>query len=181
MARRAVSRTGTSNRTDGFASVVARQRRIQRDVAKADKKKRRPSDKPMQAGARPYPAPPLPKQHQPKPGSEAALDPAPMYDASFYKGSEKLKGTVGLITGIGRSVAILFAREGADVAITHLAEAEDAKVTRKAVEAEGRRCLVIAADMTDRASCRAAVAAMLTPQPSRSPTAFRAAAYRTPR
>jgi hypothetical protein len=83
----------------GFPEVVARQRRIQKEVAKADKKKRRGADKPMQAGARRYPVPPLPKQHQPKPGSEAGLDLAPMYDAPFYKGSEKLKGKIALITG----------------------------------------------------------------------------------
>ena len=149
----------------GFPEVVARQRRIQKEVAKADKRKRRGPDKPMQAGARRYPVPPLPRQHQPKPGSEAGLDLAPMYDAPFYKGADKLKGKVALITGgdsgIGRSVAILFAREGADIAITHLAEAEDAKVTQKGVEAEGRRCLVVAADMTERESCRAAVAATI--------------------
>jgi NAD(P)-dependent dehydrogenase (short-subunit alcohol dehydrogenase family) len=162
MVGQGATRARARNRGDGFAKVVARHRRTQKEVAKAEKTKRRPADKPMQAGARRYPVPPLPKQHQPKPGSEAALDPTPMYDAPFYKGSEKLKGKFALITGgdsgIGRSVAILFAREGADVAITHLAEAEDAKVTRKAVEAEGRRCLIIAADMTNRESCRAAVA-----------------------
>ena len=71
-----------------------------------------------QTGARSYPVPPLPKQHQPKPGEEAKLDPAPMYDAPYYIGSQKLKEKVAIITGgdsgIGRSVAVLFAREGAE-------------------------------------------------------------------
>jgi hypothetical protein len=85
----------------------------------------------MQAGARAYPAPPFPEQHQVKPGIEAKLDPAPMYDAPFYKGSGKLEGKVALITGadsgIGRAVAVLFAREGADVAIAYLDEESDAR------------------------------------------------------
>src|SRR4051794_28015738 len=80
----------------------------------------------VQAGARRYPEPPFPKQHQTKPGDEAALDPAPMYDAPFWKGSAKLEGFAALITGadsgIGRAVAVLFAREGCDVAICHLDE-----------------------------------------------------------
>jgi NAD(P)-dependent dehydrogenase (short-subunit alcohol dehydrogenase family) len=84
-----------------------------------------------------------------------------MYDAPFYKGSGKLKGMAAIITGgdsgIGRSVAILFAREGADVAILHLDEDEDAKVTKKAVEKEGRRAIVIAGDVRDQAFCKAAV------------------------
>ncbi|MEO5867054.1 MAG: NAD(P)-dependent dehydrogenase, partial [Sphingomonas sp.] len=89
----------------------------------------------MQAGARTYPEPPLPRQHQPKPGNEAALDPAPMYDAPFYKGSGKLEGCAAIITGgdsgIGRSVAVLFAREGADVAIVYLGEEQgDAEATK---------------------------------------------------
>ena len=71
------------------------------------------------------------KQHQPKPGSEQALDPAPMYDAPFWRGSGKLEGKVALISGgdsgIGRAVAVLFAREGADVAIAYLAEDTDAE------------------------------------------------------
>src|SRR5262245_43428696 len=77
--------------------------------------------KAMQAGARIYPVPPLPGQHLAKPGSEAELELKPMYDAPHYKGSDKLKGMVALITGadsgIGRSVAVLFAREGADIAV----------------------------------------------------------------
>jgi NAD(P)-dependent dehydrogenase (short-subunit alcohol dehydrogenase family) len=154
--------TKTSDAT--LEKAVARQRAIQDEVAKADKaKKAEKSGKtgPMQAGARKYPGLPLPKQHQKKPGYEEELKLAPMYDAPFYKGSEKLKGNVALITGgdsgIGRAVAVLFAREGANVAITHLAEDEDAEVTRKAVEAEGSRCFVVAIDVTGRDACRKAV------------------------
>jgi len=115
----------------------------------------------MQAGARHYPAPPFPKQHLPKPGEESRLDPQPLYDAPFYKGSGKLQEKVALITGgdsgIGRSVAVLFAREGADIAIVYLDEHRDAQVTKQAVEAEGRRCLLVPGDVTDRKFCEQAV------------------------
>ena len=115
----------------------------------------------MQAGARVYPAPPFPKQHQKKPGVEAALDPAPMYDAPFYQGSGKLKDKVALITGadsgIGRAVAVLFAREGCDVAIAYLSETQDAEATRAAVEEEGRRAILLAGDVADPAFAKAAV------------------------
>ena len=101
----------------------------------------------MQAGARAYPAPPFPKQHQTKPGDEAALDPAPMYDAPFWKGSGKLEGMAAIVTGgdfgIGRAVAVLFAREGCDVAICHLDEDRDAADAKAAVEAEGRKAIVL--------------------------------------
>ena len=119
------------------------------------------ANKAMQAGARPYPAPPYPPQHQTKPGDEAALDPAPMYDAPFYKGSGKLEGKVALITGadsgIGRAVAVLFAREGADVAIAYLNEDADAEQTRLAVEMEGRRAILLPGDVADPAYAKTAV------------------------
>lgn len=119
----------------------------------------------VQAGARRYPEPPFPKQHQRKPGDEAALDPAPMYDAPFWKGSGKLEGFAALITGgdsgIGRAVAVLFAREGADVAICHLDEDQDAEDAKAAVEAEGRRAIVLKGDVADPEFAKAAVKAVL--------------------
>ncbi len=115
----------------------------------------------MQVGGRTYPEPPFPKQHLPKPGQEADLNPAPMYDAPFYQGSGKLRDTVALITGgdsgIGRAVAVFFAREGADIAVVYLDEDADAEVTKKAVEGEGRRCILISGDVSKRAFCRQAV------------------------
>jgi NAD(P)-dependent dehydrogenase (short-subunit alcohol dehydrogenase family) len=85
-----------------------------------------------------------------------------MYDAPFYLGSQKLQDKVALITGgdsgIGRAVAVLFAREGADVVILHLAEKADAEVTKAAVEKEGRRCIVMAGDVSKRTFCEKAVA-----------------------
>jgi NAD(P)-dependent dehydrogenase (short-subunit alcohol dehydrogenase family) len=144
------------------SGTAAKQRRIQKSVEAKDRVSGKATAKPMQAGARRYPVPPFPKQHYPKPGDERILDPAPMYDAPYYEGSRKLDGMAALITGgdsgIGRAVAVLFAREGADVAIVHLAEAGDAAITRRAVEKEGRRCLVIAGDVSRRAFCERAVA-----------------------
>jgi NAD(P)-dependent dehydrogenase (short-subunit alcohol dehydrogenase family) len=141
--------------------TIAEQRGVQKQVAAADAARKPKKEGAMQAGARAYPEPPFPRQHQPKPGSEAELDPPPLYDAPFYEGSGKLQDKVAVITGgdsgIGRAVAVLFAREGADVAILHVGESRDAETTRRAVEAEGRRCVAIAGDVRERAFCRQAV------------------------
>jgi NAD(P)-dependent dehydrogenase (short-subunit alcohol dehydrogenase family) len=108
------------------------------------------------------PKSPMPAQHQPKPGIESKLDPHPRYEAPHYKGSGKLEGKVALITGgdsgIGRAVAVLFAREGADVAFTHLpAEKSDARETTRAVEREGRSASSFAGDLREPAFSRRAV------------------------
>src|ERR1044072_1536207 len=97
------------------------------------------------------PKSPMPAQHQKKPGIESKMKPRPNYLAPHYKGANKLEAKVALIpggdSGIGRAVAVLFAREGADVAIVHLREeASDAEETKAPIEAEGRRALNIAGD-----------------------------------
>ena len=115
----------------------------------------------VQSGQRRYPEPPLPEQHLRKPGLESELEPRPQYQAPEYRGSGKLEDKVALVTGgdsgIGRAVAVLFAREGADVAVVYLDEDTDAEETRRAVEAEGRRALLIPGDVTDPEFCREAV------------------------
>jgi NAD(P)-dependent dehydrogenase (short-subunit alcohol dehydrogenase family) len=116
----------------------------------------------MQAGARTYPKQ-FPKQHLEKPGLEADLKLPPMYEAPAYRGSDKLKDMVAIVTGgdsgIGRAVAVLFAREGADVAIVYLNEHRDAEETKAAVEREGRKCIALAGDVADPAFCGQAVEA----------------------
>jgi len=113
-------------------------------------------------GSQRKPMPPYPEQHQPHPGIEAQVTPRPRYRAPLYQGSRKLWDKVALITGgdsgIGRAVAVLYAREGADVAIVFLPEEqEDAQETAKAVENEGRRCLLLPGDVSDPEFCREAV------------------------
>jgi NAD(P)-dependent dehydrogenase (short-subunit alcohol dehydrogenase family) len=96
-------------------------------------------------------------QTQSLPGDEHQMDPKPVYIREDYKGSDKLKGKVALITGgdsgIGRSVAVHFAREGANVAIVYLEEDKDAEDTKKLVENEGKECLLIKGDIRDRDFC----------------------------
>ena len=108
------------------------------------------------------PRPPMPQQHLAKPGLEADMELKPRFEAPHYKGSGKLQGFSTLITGgdsgIGRAVAVLFAREGANVAIVYLNEHQDAEETRAHVEREGGRCLLIPGDVKDAAFCRSAVA-----------------------
>ena len=156
-------RTATTTRTGKPASTVAGQRAIQQNIDAKPKKGggSKAKKEPVQAGPRKQPRNPLPAQHQQKPGYEHELDPQPRYLAPDYRGSGKLEGMVALITGgdsgIGRAVAVLFAREGCDVAVLHLAEPDDADVTRAAVEDEGRRCIVIAGDVKKTAFCEKAV------------------------
>jgi NAD(P)-dependent dehydrogenase (short-subunit alcohol dehydrogenase family) len=104
----------------------------------------------------------FPPQHQERqPGIEAVMQPRPVYVLPEYCGSGKLRGRVALITGgdsgIGRAVAVHFAREGADVSIVYLNEHEDAQETCRLVEEEGQRCVAIAGDIGDEAFCRHAV------------------------
>jgi NAD(P)-dependent dehydrogenase (short-subunit alcohol dehydrogenase family) len=143
-------------------AAADRQREIQREQDRRDAARPRAgkSGQPVQAGAREQPSE-LPKQHLEKPGLEADLELAPRFRAPDYKGSDKLAGMAALITGgdsgIGRAVAVLYAREGADVGIAYLNEHEDAQETKRCVEAEGRRCLLLPGDVKDPAFCRQAV------------------------
>lgn len=143
---------------------AAAQRSVQRQVENDEKRNAGGAggrQGAVQAGTRRQPRNPLPEQHQKKPGSERKLKLRPQFRAPDYKGSGKLDGMVALITGgdsgIGRAVAVLFAREGADVAIIYLNEHADAKETCSHVEQEGRRCIAIAGDVTRHKFCERAV------------------------
>lgn len=136
--------------------------KIQKDLEKKESKSKKPQSKKAKAKIAPkkYPEK-MPAQHLDKPGLEADLKMKPQYMAPHYLGSEKLKGKVALITGadsgIGRAVAVLYAREGADVAILYLNEHKDAEETKKAIEAEGQKCILIPGDVTDPKFCQEAV------------------------
>jgi len=111
---------------------------------------------------RTQPQPPFPPQTQKAPGLESKMKPLPQYEAPDYKTAGKLDGKVALVTGgdsgIGRAVAVMFAREGADVAIVYLPEEQsDAEETKKAIEREDRMALLIPGDVSDPAFCRNAV------------------------
>ncbi|MEG2802702.1 SDR family oxidoreductase [Stenotrophomonas sp.] len=147
------------------ARVAARQRRLQdqekaKDARVAKKATGKTAKKATQAGSRRQPEK-MPAQQLAKPGNEHALELAPRFLAPDYMGSGKLAGKRAIITGgdsgIGRAVAVLFAREGADVAVLHLDEDADAQLTRQHVEAEGGRCVVIAGDVRDPRFCNRAV------------------------
>ncbi|HEV7571856.1 MAG TPA: SDR family NAD(P)-dependent oxidoreductase, partial [Thermoanaerobaculia bacterium] len=139
------------------AATVAKQKKVQREIDVAEKKSssKKKSDKAIQTGARKHHENPMPKQHQAKPGIEAKLEPRPQFRNPEYRGSGKLDGKVALITGgdsgIGRAVAVLFAREGADVAIVYLdVEQVDAEETQRVIEREEkRRCLLLPGDVKD--------------------------------
>ena len=154
-------KTLTNYRQDA-GKVAQKQKKIQAQVSRADKRHTtKKTERAMQAGARKYPEAPITKQHLAKPGLEKNLALKPMYNAPYYKGSGKLQDMVAIITGgdsgIGRSVAVFFAREGADVSIVYLNEHGDAKETKLMVENEGRNCILIPGDVSDSEFCKAAV------------------------
>jgi NAD(P)-dependent dehydrogenase (short-subunit alcohol dehydrogenase family) len=153
----------TQTRTDPD-EVAEQQRAIQRaqdakDAAKSAQSKQEGGGA-VQAGTREHPEK-MPAQHLEKPGRESELQLKPQFLAPDYEGSNKLRDMAALVTGgdsgIGRAVAVLFAREGADVAVAYLNEHDDAEETRRCVEAEGRRCILLPGDVKDAAFCRQAV------------------------
>lgn len=109
----------------------------------------------------PQPKPPFPRQHLEGTGSERELQPRPRYQAPDYRPAGKLEGRVAIISGgdsgIGRAVALLYAREGADVAILYYSHDEDAEETKRAVEGCGRRCLALRGDVADSEFCKRSV------------------------
>ncbi|HVE52575.1 MAG TPA: SDR family oxidoreductase [Ramlibacter sp.] len=151
-----------SNRS-AAEQTAEKQREIQREQDRQEPKEGAGGDKKdkgVQTSARDYPDE-LPSQHLEKPGQEADMQLKPQFYAPDYRGSGKLKGMVALITGgdsgIGRAVAVLYAREGADVAIVYLTSHEDAEETKSYVEKEGRQCLLIPGDVKDPKFCKDAV------------------------
>ncbi|EJW11769.1 Dehydrogenases with different specificities [Rhodovulum sp. PH10] len=104
------------------------------------------------------PKPPFREQHQPMPGRTDAMDPRPDHGETSYRGSGRLAGKAAIVTGgdsgIGRAVAIAYAREGADVLVSYLDEDDDAAETRRWVEDAGRKCVLVAGDIGDPAHCR---------------------------
>ncbi|WP_037173613.1 SDR family NAD(P)-dependent oxidoreductase, partial [Rhizobium sp. Pop5] len=105
-----------------------------------------------------YPTPPFPSQKQPMPGFTAQMDPVPDHGEESYRGADRLKGKRAIITGgdsgIGRAVAIAYAREGADLVISYLDEDEDADETKRLVERAGRKAVLVSGDIQDPAQCR---------------------------
>ncbi len=130
--------------------------------AEGEKVPKEKSEKKAKKGKAAKKGPRIPPQHQERqPGIEAEMTPRPRAEDTAQPGSGKLAGKVAVITGgdsgIGRAVAIAFAKEGADVAIVYLDEHEDAEETRRRVKKKGRRCLLIAGDVGDESFCRKAV------------------------
>jgi NAD(P)-dependent dehydrogenase (short-subunit alcohol dehydrogenase family) len=149
---------------DTEEATAEKQRELQREQDRKEPSAKgggeKDKDKAVQTSARTQPDE-LPAQHLEKPGLESEMELKPRFLAPDYRGSGKLKGMVALITGgdsgIGRAVAVLYAREGADVAIVYLSSHEDAEETKRYVEKEGRQCLLIPGDVKDPAFCKESV------------------------
>ncbi len=164
------AKNSPAGKNSEVSSTVRTQRAIQAEQDAKDQNKSNTGDKTkdkvakpkaVQAGARTQPESPLPAQHLKKPGLEADMQLKPNFMAPGYEGSNKLRGKVALVTGgdsgIGRAVAVLFAREGADIALAYLDEDEDARETKRCIEAEGQACVLIAGDVKKPAFARKAV------------------------
>jgi NAD(P)-dependent dehydrogenase (short-subunit alcohol dehydrogenase family) len=132
-------------------------------ATKTTKRATKPTKSPTQTAKRADPKqkgakPPFPKQEQEPPGTETEMRPKPDHGENSYRGSGKLTGKVALITGadsgIGRAVALAYAREGADVLISYLSEDRDAEETKRIVEAAGRRAVVVPGDIADERHCQ---------------------------
>jgi NAD(P)-dependent dehydrogenase (short-subunit alcohol dehydrogenase family) len=142
--------------------TAASQRSLQQAIDRKDAMRGEASEskQAVQAGLRRQPSR-MPAQHLPKPGMEADLALAPRFEARDYRGSGKLQGMKAIVTGAdsgsGRAVAVLFAREGADVAIFYLNEHKDARETARWVEKEGREVILVPGDVRDPAFCNRAV------------------------
>jgi NAD(P)-dependent dehydrogenase (short-subunit alcohol dehydrogenase family) len=141
--------------------AAAKAQKIQQEQDRKDAAgKQEESEEAVQTGIE-QPAPPMSDQHLAKPGLEADMEQRPRFLAETYKGSGKLEGKVAIVTGgdsgIGRAVGVLFAREGADVAIIYLDEHDDAGETKRHIEAEGKRCITIPGDVKQFDFCQQSV------------------------
>jgi NAD(P)-dependent dehydrogenase (short-subunit alcohol dehydrogenase family) len=146
--------------------LIVTQRHMHAEQQKQDAKRESESkssekESAIQAGPNDQPDNPLPPLQLDKPGLEKDMTLKPRYQAPHYRGSGKLEGMVALITGgdsgIGRAVAVLYAREGANVALVYLSEHEDAEKTAQDIKAEGRQCLLLPGDVRQSGFCQQAV------------------------
>jgi len=149
--------------------VATQQRSIQSSQDQRDRSngpEQATSSSAVQTGDETQPAPPYPADHLAKPGKEEDLTLPPKFQARSYRGSGKLENCVALVTGgdsgIGRAVSVLFAREGADVVVVYLNEKDDAEETKRWIEKEGRRCLLVSGDVKEFNFCQSAVDAAVS-------------------